>query len=1119
MKTIYIHLFILAFLPLKGAYSQQRSENRNYWMENTIRREGVTDYMKADSLTISETIKNIRYYDGFGKPMQDVYVGAANGTKDVVLHKHYDKYWRENREYLPYADNGETGGAFRINAEADTKAYYATSSLSGMPATTYPYSEIVLEQSMLERKLEQGAPGEKWQPADKRDTTGGRTVLTEYGTCTASGTYTVKLFKMTGDGVIYESNYQPGSLLKITVKDENWTSGTDGILETYTDLDGNTILERSFHTVNGVTEALDTYYVYDEIGRLRHVLTPQLTDTFRKTGDVCHSSSEAMNKYGYEYRYDERGNCIYKKTPGCEALEMRYDKANRLVLTQDGKQRQKEEWTCYIYDTTGRLIIKGLYDKPDVEIVENNTVTGQFNANGNLGGYECNHVQEQDIRPMKIIYYDNYGFIGNHANNRLIPIDKYGKSSPYPSTENPDGYGMKTGELTYDADGSGTMRGAQSLYYDGEGRVVQRITLNHLGGTDTELTDYTFTGLPEKVVRIHAGKDESRYTETIRYAYDNTDRLLTITHRMDNETEEKICDRMYDGTGNLNADRRNGMAGLKTEYEYNIRGWLTSIKSQLFSQNLHYTDGTGTPCYNGNISSMTWKAGNDGILRGYKFDYDGLDRMKKAQYGEGILIEENTNRFNEEVTGYDKMGNITGLKRCGMIDYSTYGVIDDLAYTYNGNQLRKVEDNATGEGFTDGADTETEYAYDENGNLTKNLNKNIADIQYNYLNLPKSLTFGNGNSITYTYDADGNKLRTVHKVGTETLTTDYTGNVVYENGAAKRLLTEAGYLTLEDGKYHYFIQDHQGNNRVVVDEAGNVEETNHYYPFGELFASSNSIQPYKYNGKELDNRNRLEWYDYGARFYDPTLGRWNAVDPMSEKYYNVSPYVYCMNNPINLIDINGMDWYQNKKTKYYTWYESKSIHKGYFYIGGKGSVLGEFESIIDNILADVFQRESLYSEGFTFDIVPIDKGALIGSTERGWDFLDEFINGTGPEFSVFTSEHPYTEEMKMDSKVIEGQQKIAKGNTDIPGQITAWQGKWNVWNALTTFSLAKQFIGSYRYDAYTSKDGMYLNNIISDSKSMSSFLYHLYPSYLNPHRSQQKMMGTTYQFYIWKSKK
>ena len=190
-------------------------------------------------------------------------------------------------------------------------------------------------------------------------------------------------------------------------------------------------------------------------------------------------------------------------------------------------------------------------------------------------------------------------------------------------------------------------------------------------------------------------------------------------------------------------------------------------------------------------------------------------------------------------------------------------------------------------------------------NLTKDLNKNISNIQYNFLNLPSKVTFGDGSTITYTYTADGTKLRTVHKSGSTTTTTDYCGNVIYENGVQKLLLTEEGYVTLADKKYHYYLKDHQGNNRVVVSQTGAVEETNHYYPFGGLFASTSSVQPYKYNGKELDTTKGLNLYDYGARMYDPTLGRFTTMDPMAEKYYSVSPYAYCGNNPVNYIDPTG----------------------------------------------------------------------------------------------------------------------------------------------------------------------------------------------------------------------
>ena len=89
---------------------------------------------------------------------------------------------------------------------------------------------------------------------------------------------------------------------------------------------------------------------------------------------------------------------------------------------------------------------------------------------------------------------------------------------------------------------------------------------------------------------------------------------------------------------------------------------------------------------------------------------------------------------------------------------------------------------------------------------------------------------------------------------------------------------------------------------MVISQSGTVEETNHYYPFGGIFAATNNVQPYKYNGKELDTKNGLNWYDYGARHYDAALGRFVSVDPLAEQDYAVSPYTYCGNNPVLRIE-------------------------------------------------------------------------------------------------------------------------------------------------------------------------------------------------------------------------
>ena len=486
------------------------------------------------------------------------------------------------------------------------------------------------------------------------------------------------------------------------------------------------------------------------------------------------------------------------------------------------------------------------------------------------------------------------------------------------------GTGFPTSQFTNDTSGysKGSLTGSavtvsgsstkiyKGYYYDVKGRVTKVVQNNLLGGYDVTNTVYTFTGQPATVTHSHTASGKSTRTEVYTYSYDHADRVSKVEHTLGG-TKITLADYTYDSFGRLSTKSLHGSAANKLTYAYNLRSWLTGITSTRFTQNLYYNTGVGTARYNGNISSMTWKSGNESTVRGYKFTYDGLDRMLNATYGETAGISTNANRFSENVTGYDKNGNIKGLQRYGQLSSAAYGMIDNLTLTLNGNQLNRVDDAVTasayngGFEFKNGANAADEYSYDANGNLTKDLNKGISGITYNFLNLPNAVTFSDGSTITYTYGADGTKLRTVHKIGSTTTTTDYCGNVVYENGVQKLLLTEEGYVTLSDSKYHYYLKDHQGNNRVVISQSGTVEETNHYYPFGGAFASTSNVQPYKYNGKELDSKKGLNWYDYGARHYDAALGRFTTNDRFAEKYYSMSPYQYGANNPVNNIDVNG----------------------------------------------------------------------------------------------------------------------------------------------------------------------------------------------------------------------
>jgi RHS repeat-associated protein len=348
---------------------------------------------------------------------------------------------------------------------------------------------------------------------------------------------------------------------------------------------------------------------------------------------------------------------------------------------------------------------------------------------------------------------------------------------------------------------------------------------------------------------------------------------------------------------------------------------------------------------------MSWQTPSD-TTRGYQFSYDGLNQMTNAAYGEGSSLNTNPNRFTETVS-YDKHGNINTLMRYGKQDVG-YGLIDNLNYNYAGNQLTRVTDAVSGPlyagafHFMDGEkDSTIEYAYDANGNMTKDYNKKIAVINYNALNLPDRLQYAYGHTIGYLYDATGSKLSVADTtVNTNllvpmgstvptpvptadiltTMKTDYCGNIIYEDGALSKILTEEGYITLSGTTpvYHYFLKDHEGNNRVVLNQNGTVEQVSHYYPFGGLFGDNTggSVQPYLYNGKELDRMHGLDLFDYGARHYDAAIGRWFTMDPLAEMNYSVSPYAYCTGSPIRNIDPTGMDvWSTSDPTQIAEFYK------------------------------------------------------------------------------------------------------------------------------------------------------------------------------------------------------
>jgi len=202
-------------------------------------------------------------------------------------------------------------------------------------------------------------------------------------------------------------------------------------------------------------------------------------------------------------------------------------------------------------------------------------------------------------------------------------------------------------------------------------------------------------------------------------------------------------------------------------------------------------------------------------------------------------------------------------------------------------------------------------------NGTNNLkNKTFT---YNLLNLPQTViantTTTTTSTLTYTYDAAGNKLRRT-STGLNN-TTDYISGIQYDGSTTPAL----NFIQTEEGKavyqpstggfeYEYYLGDNLGNTRVTFGTktgAAVVYQTDDYYPFGMEINSYTSMpkNEYLYNKKELQEE--LGQYDYGARFYDPVIGRWNVIDPLAEQDESLSPFIYGENDPILMTDPDGME--------------------------------------------------------------------------------------------------------------------------------------------------------------------------------------------------------------------
>jgi RHS repeat-associated protein len=937
--------------------------DKNFIFTQTFR-EPITsiESFESDPFSVNKVvIENVQYFDGLGRTIQNIDIKTSPTRKDLVNPIQYDPYGRETKKYLPYAYNND--GSYRVNALSpgtEQSSFYSTG-FTGLDVTdSRGYQEITYDNSPLNRIIAVQEPGDALNvsPAKKK--------TYEYGT---NDVDYVMLWKIDAYGNCTKNSlYAQGALFRTTTTDENVN-----ISREYKDKRGLVVLKENEVSAGNFAK---TYYVYDNLGLLRYVLPPEMQNQISggATPVTLTPTTTSVLKYCYYYKYDNRLRMVEKKIPGAEKVYLVYDKRDRVVLSQDGNLRKDsagtdlKKWIYTKYDPLNRPIISGIYthssvlDQAGMQAYINGLTYQLYETNSgtdytNLHGYTNVSFPTSGYEIYNVIYFDNHDF------NRDGNPDKSFINDGITTTE---WTASKTGLIT----GSKSKIIATSSFietanfYDGYGRIIQtqksQPGLDTYTATERKSTNYNLLGEILKTIYKHIVGSMTN-TITDNYTYDGSGRLLEISKKVNSESEKVVKNNSYNEIGNMVIENL-GVAAIGTlqtnNYLYNIRGWLMSInedfnssENDLFGLKLNYYQylsdlNNNQPQYNGNISTVKWINKQMTNWGAYGFYYDKLNRLTNAEYGEysqsGVFQGVESDKFDENNIQYDLNGNIVNLTRRGYT-VPGIGIIDQLSYVYDGNQLKSVNDyiarNDSRTDFSDRVEKTQEYYYDRNGNMYKDENKGISDIQYNYLNLPQKVTFNSTNYIDYTYDASGVllKKRTV-KAGATSSTEYYSGNMVYAVPGTTTFSpsTHLSYISAEQGRlvksgssflYEYFLKDHLGNTRALFADSdydgyistSEVYQYANYYPFGMLQDRSATLADDNrrlYNGKELQsdafNLDGMggddaffDWYDYSARFYDPQIGRFHTLDKFSEKYVNFTPYHYGANNPIRFIDVNG----------------------------------------------------------------------------------------------------------------------------------------------------------------------------------------------------------------------
>ena len=831
---------------------------------------------------------DLTYYDGLGYAEQEVGIRAvANGTADLVRPIVYDLHHRETHKYLPFArtnGNGEYDPAAIVHQEEFYRNKFDLGSV-----TPYAYVLEEYEPSPVGRVLESRKPGSEFQTTE-------RSVRNNYFANDASAVLRLDVDAVS-QNLKVNGFYAENMLSGVKTVDED---GAVSIV--YTDKEGHTVYEeRQLRGEGDVVDRIVTRYVYDDCGRLAWVVTPEGVDRLTQGASYAATSDLARN-YCYFYRYDEYGRQIERQMPGREPEYMVYDRRDRLVMSQDGNMRTKKQWMIYRYDDLSRLTRQLLAtDTSTDQALRHKEFCDAFNSLNPPALYTGPSTTVQKYA------YDHYGWFNDPA-LAFEHVDGLTRENGA-SLQDPEVRGYKTYEqlavLTADDIQDYHDR---AFYYDYKGRVIQTVEKDSRGNILRTTSRYDLIGnlLAQRESYTHGGT-----TDVLdrTFEYDSRSRMTKETAQF-NDGEQAVVAYTYDDLGQLTGKTYGtGAHAIHETMDYNIQGWLTEKSSELFEMRLRYHDPeshlSDRASYTGNISSWWWKHrlinnDNDSENRLYAFTYDDLARLVDTD----LYLDDSygaSNEFVENGITYDKNSNIITLNRSSLSSDD----VKNYLFSYSGNQRIKDET------------SNSDYEYDANGNIHRDALTGFY-IYYNLLNLPTVIYTEGDMGLYYTYLSDGTKIEVCGYDDSEP--TRYIGSLVYNDGTFESASFGGGRIVGTNNgansEVHYFLTDHLGSTRVVakVTPTGREDlDRKDYYPFGKEWTQSGmptSDNRYTFSGKEQQHlRGQVVNYaDFEARFYDSETGIFLQQDPLSEYSFQVSPYAYCGNNPINRIDLDGKRW-------------------------------------------------------------------------------------------------------------------------------------------------------------------------------------------------------------------